>query len=99
MDVPGQLDEVRIDLIGPSGETRRSEGGVTGPDDMPRTLGIFDATHTARTVRVSVTGLRGRANVVQRRASFQFVPHEVRILRIDLLRGCVGKACGPNQTC
>jgi hypothetical protein len=99
MDVPAELDEVRIDLIGPGGETRRAEGSVASVDDLPRTLGIVDSTQSMRSVRVTVTGLRGGANVVQRRASFTFVPNETRILRMDLLRGCLGVGCASDETC
>jgi hypothetical protein len=99
LEVPDELDEVRVDLIGPSGETRRSEGSITGPQDLPRTLGIVDETHTARMVRVTITGLRGGANVIQRRGVFTFVPGETRMLRMDLLRGCVGVSCPSDQTC
>lgn len=99
LEVPSELNGLRVDLIGPNGEPRQSEGGVASPADLPRTLGIVDRTHSARTVRVTVTGLLHQANVVQRRAVFTFVPHETRILRIDLLRACVGVVCPAEQTC
>ena len=97
--VPTELDGVRVDLIGPNGETRSAVGDVAAPDLLPRTLAVVDETHTARTVRVTVTGLRGGGNVIQRRAVFQLVPRETRILRIDLLRGCVGVSCPTGETC
>ncbi len=97
--VPEELDELRVDLIGPSGETRRSEGSVRSPDELPRTLGLVDETNSARTVRVTVTGLRGGANVIQRRAVFTFVPGETRILRIGLWKRCVGVSCASDETC
>jgi hypothetical protein len=99
MLVPEELDEVRVDLIGPSGETRRSEGSIVSRGDLPRTLGIVDATGGARMVRVTVTGMRRHANVLQRRAAFSFAPNETRILRLDLLRSCVGVSCGSDETC
>ncbi|MCZ7678597.1 MAG: hypothetical protein M5U28_07430 [Sandaracinaceae bacterium] len=82
-------------------ERRDAEVGgfITGPGDLPRTVGLVDATHSARMVRVTVTGLRMGANVVQRRAVFTFVPHATRILRMDLLRACVGVSCPSDQTC
>jgi len=97
--VPAELDGVRVDLIGPNGETRSAVGDVAGPDELPRTLAVVDETHTARTVRVTVTGLRGGGNVIQRRAVFQLVPRETRILRVDLLRSCVGVSCSAGETC
>ncbi len=99
LEVPGELDRVRVDLIGPGGEPRTSEGFVRGPEDLPLTVGLVDERHAAREVRVTVTGLRNDANVIQRRAVFAFVPHETRILRIDLLRECVGVGCPSDQTC
>jgi hypothetical protein len=98
--VPEELDEVRIDLLGPGGEPRRAQGSVETAADLPKTLGIVDATNREmRSVHVTVTGLRRGANVVQRRAEFVFVPTETRILRIDLLRACVGVSCPAGQTC
>ncbi len=97
--VPEQLDAVRVDFIGPDGEIRGSEGAITGPGDLPRTVGVVDETNGARTVSVTVTGLRRFANVVQRRARFEFVPHETRILYVTLLAGCVGVSCASNETC
>lgn len=99
LGVPDEIDQIRVDLIGPNGETRRSEGALRDVEDLPRTLGVVDTTHTARTVRATVTGLRGGANVIQRRAVFQLVPRETRILRLDLLRSCVGVSCAAEETC
>lgn len=99
LDVPSELDEVRVDLIGPNGETRRSEGSVASAAELPRTLAVVDNTHAARSVRVTVTGLLRDANVIQRRAVFELVPRETRILRVDLLRSCVGVSCPPDETC
>jgi hypothetical protein len=97
--VPDELDEVRVELIGPSGEPRRSEGPITGAGDLPKSLALVDTTHQPRDVRVTVTGLLRGANVVQRRAVFAFVPYETRVLRMDLWRSCAGVSCDPDQTC
>jgi hypothetical protein len=97
--VPDELDEVRVDLIGPNGEIRRSEGSLTHQDELPRTVGVVDRANGARMVRVTVTGLHAGANVVQRRAAFAFVPHETRMLRVTLLARCVGVVCPSDQSC
>ncbi|HJL20407.1 MAG TPA: hypothetical protein RMH99_32370 [Sandaracinaceae bacterium LLY-WYZ-13_1] len=97
--VPDELDEVRIDLIGPDASLKRSEGRLMEASELPKTLAIVHRGGPLGPVRVTVTGLRNGRNVVQRRASFFFVEGEVRILRLDLLDACTGLACRSDETC
>lgn len=99
LSVPAELDEVRVDLIGPDASLLRSEGGIRSVDELPRTLAVVWRGGELGPVRVTVTGFHEAANVVQRRASFWFVRGEVRVLRLDLLRSCVGMSCGGAMTC
>ena len=100
MDVPAELDQIRVDLIGPDGSLKRSEGRIDDAGQLPRTLAIVHTPGSALgPVQVTVTGLQAGRNVVQRRATFDFVDGEVRILRVDLLDKCVGIGCAATETC
>ena len=97
--IPAELDELRIDLIGPDASLKRSLGRLSGVRDLPRTLGVVHRGGALGPVNITVTGLANGTSVVQRRASFSFVSGEVRILRLDLLRQCVGVRCDSTQSC
>lgn len=100
MDVPTELDEIRVDLIGPDGSLKRSAGRIDDASQLPRTLALVHMEGNALgPVQVTVTGLQSGRNVIQRRASFSFVQGQVRILRMDLLDKCVGVGCSGAETC
>ncbi len=97
--VPAELDELRVDVIGPDGVARRSEGRLSGPDELPRTLALVHRGGALGPVSVTVTGIAAGSNVVQRRARFDFVPGETRVLRMTLLGACAATRCVGDVTC
>jgi hypothetical protein len=73
----------------------------TGPGQimLPRRMTLTPSV-PGTTITVSVDGLLGTTVVVSRMAITSFVQGQSRLLRIDLLKECVGTlACPSNQTC
>ena len=99
MDVPEELDSLRIDVVGPRGEIQRARAPLDSDARLPVLLGIAHRGGPLGPVFVTVTGRLDDADVVQRRAIFEFLPEQVRVLRIDLHRACVGVPCPEEQTC
>jgi len=101
LDVPDEVDAVRIDITSPTGEFRRANAQLTGPRSMPlpRSLGIVHRGGPLEPLVVTVTGSVGGTDVIQRRARTGFVESETVVLRMDLLRSCLEVPCPVDQTC
>ncbi len=99
MEVPGELDALRIDVVGPGGEVRRSTGRLDGPSRLPALLGIAHRGGPLGPIHVTVTGRLDGTDIVQSRAVVDFVPDRVMVLRLWLDRACVGKGCAEDETC
>ncbi len=97
--IPGELDAVRIEMLGPSGQVRRSMGLLSGTDSLPATVGMVHTGGPLGPVQVTVVGQRGGSDVVEREASVSFVQGRTLILRILLARECIGVTCPAMQTC
>ncbi len=100
--VPGELDEIRIEVLGPAGDERTVESPILA-DELPMHLAVVHRGGPLGPVSVKVEGfgplMDGRRGVIiQRRALVDFVEGEVRVLQMDLLRACRGVVCSPD-TC
>lgn len=103
LQVPGELDEIAIEILGPAGDRKNAEAPVVA-DDLPMRLAVVHRGGPLGPVTVKVEGLGvlpdgRRGALIQRRAVVDFVEGEVRVLRMDLLRECRGMVCGSDETC
>jgi hypothetical protein len=64
MTVPGEIDDIQIDVIGPNGTLRRATGSIDTADDLPQTLGLVHTSGPLGTVQVTVTGSVDNTRVV-----------------------------------
>ncbi|MBO6935678.1 MAG: hypothetical protein JJ863_11910 [Deltaproteobacteria bacterium] len=101
--VPGEMDEIRIEVVGPTGDAKTAESPISTAD-LPMRLAVVHRGGPLGPVTVKVEGNGplpdGRRGVViQRRAVVEFVEGEVRVLQMDLLRVCQGVVCDSGSTC
>jgi len=99
LSVPSELDHVRITVTAPDGQVSVAEGPIGDLSALPATVGLIHKGGEFGDVRVVAEGLLGGTVVVRREAVATFVHKQVRVLRLDLLRRCVGEACGAGMTC
>jgi len=97
LSVPMELDEVRIDLVGPAvspsvrrcARERRRAASHARARAPRRPLDRQDHRDGAP---------RG-SDLVQRRATTAFISGETRVLRLHLLRECLAVRCASTETC
>lgn len=100
LQVPAALDRIEVEVRGPDGDVRIAQGLLDGPTDLPSTLALVHAGGPLGDITVIARGFRAGSVVVERMAIFEFVPGEVRILRLGLERSCMDVSCAsPEQTC
>lgn len=98
LDVPAELDSVRIEVPGAQQERVTVSFGAGAP--RPATLTLVNDRTALGPVNILVTGFAAGGEVIERGATdVFFVRGERRMLRLDLLRSCRGVECGPEQTC
>lgn len=97
--VPGELDAINVEVVGPTADPLRAMGPVRAQADLPATVGVVHSGGALGPVSVLVQGSLGGVVMVRREATFTFVEDEIRILRIHLLRSCVGVTCIEALTC
>lgn len=99
-DTPSEIDHIDVTITAPSTATVTSTATFDAVNPgFPRTLGIVQGTGGSGTYVVDVVGKLGMTTVIRRRASFRFSTNQVRMLRVDLLRDCVGVTCASDRTC
>lgn len=104
--VPAELDGVRI-TAARAGSTTTTSTGAWSDASQPRVLGLVHEGGALGPIEVSVVGMLGATDLVERDASFSFVEGEIS--RLDLwlvpecatnLRACRGtETCDPGPTC
>lgn len=101
LDVPDELDTAFIEVKGPTGDVRQATARLDGERGipLPRTLGVVHRGGPLEPLDVLVEGRLGRRAIIQRHARTGFVEGETRVLRMWLLRSCVGKMCDVDETC
>ncbi len=99
LPVPSQLDAIAVTVSEPVTQPSRAFGAVTGPADLPRTVGVVRSGGALGPVTVRAEGLRAGRTVVAQEARFDFVDGQTRVLRLDLLAECASVTCGAGQTC
>ncbi len=102
LGVPGEIDTVRIEVSGTVGGPQTSTGrlsGGTDPRGLPRTLALVHDGGKLGPIDVRAQVLLGSTAVLERSARVQFVEGQIRVLRLDLDRDCLGVMCGADMTC
>jgi hypothetical protein len=100
--IPQEIDAFRIEVRTPNGDELHSDAilRVDSAPQLPRTLGIVHRGGPLEPLTVHVKGLSGGNLVIERRAQLAFQPGRVIVLRMDLLRSCLGmRSCSTEQTC
>ena len=99
LSVPDELDGVRIDMVGPQGELRRTMGPLGTVEALPATVGMIHRTGPLGPIQVTIVGVAGGRDIIQRRATVSFVEGRTMVLRVRLARECVDVRCTPEETC
>ncbi len=94
------LDRISIVVTSPTGAMQTANATFgTGARDLVRTLGVTYSQGPLGPFVATATGSRAGTQVVARSAIFEFVRGQTRVIHLDLLGSCVGRACGASQTC
>lgn len=99
--VPGEIDRISLEIEPPEGAVRTAAKEL-GPGDregVPSALGLVHTGGPLGPFRVTATGELGGVAVVSRSAEVHFVPRQTLVLRLFLLRDCVGVICPDGETC
>ena len=104
LKVPEQLDflAIQVDARGMGGELATRDGSLgsaEGSSDLPVTLALLHQGGPLGPLDVEATGRLAETVVVSRRVRVSFQPRRTLMLRLDLLRACVGVVCDEGQTC
>lgn len=97
--VPGELDQIEIDITSPSGAMGHRMLAITSTSNLPATLGVVHRSGPLGPIHIVVRGrLRGTA-IVTREAEVTL--QEGRTLRVDLAldASCRDVTCRENQSC
>jgi hypothetical protein len=100
--VPGELQRVTLEVTGPSGDKALQDAAVDlatgGAPTLPLTLSLTPGSGALEPVTVTAVGT-GLAGVVERTVVTGFVRGERRMVRLWLLRACLGVDCATGETC
>jgi len=98
--VPSELSRISIDVRSPSGQMSSAVADLGGAAAaLPRTLGMSYEGGPIGPFTVTVNGMLGTSVVVSRVARVYFGIERTLVLRIDLLRSCMGSTCAGEMTC
>lgn len=100
LDVPGDIDEIFIEVTSPRGELQTSSAPLgAGQPRLPRTLGMIHEGGRLGPFTVRVLARDAGGTRVSRTARFSFEQGESRRLRVFLPASCVAVTCDTDQTC
>ena len=100
LSVPAELDQVTIQVTAPDGTNSSSVAALGGSNAvLPRTLGLGYESGPLGPFLVRALGQKGGSTVVTRSARVYFVLERTVLLRLDLLRACMGTVCAGDTTC
>jgi hypothetical protein len=97
---PEQIDRIEISARSPENRVQ-SAFAVLGPGELPLPR-VLTMDHTSGALGPYALTVRGEQNdtlVVAREASFTFQPGRTLVMRVDLVRACIGVTCAAGQTC
>jgi hypothetical protein len=90
------VDNVALDVAGPSG---RSATHATGSNGPRYSVGLVPTSPDVASVTITASGYHGADLVVQRVATASFVAGETRVVWLTLRAACTGVMCGDGQSC
>ena len=99
LDVPAELDGIRIEMTGPGGEIRQAMGPLPDATALPATVGMVYRDGPLGPVQVEVRGKYMGTDPIQRNAVVDFIRDQTVVLHIVLARECLGIGCSTDETC
>jgi len=101
--VPTEMDNIRIDVQGPT-DTRSipfqlTTGNENGKTKLPVQIVLVPPDNGGFAFDVTATGLLGSEALVSQEARLSFIPGQSRVLTLFLARACHGVTCSGNNTC
>lgn len=100
--IPGGIDEVDIDVMGPDGMHHLERQPMVSVADLPYTLTVVPRGSALGPIRIEATGLHAGTTVVSRVGRVSLVAQQTLMVRLDLLHACdMGSitCSGTEQTC
>lgn len=102
LEVPVQIDEVRISVVGQTPDLPFALGNdhSRGRHTFPIRVALVPGKSPDQSFTVVATGMQNARAVVSQTARLKFLPGDTRVLSLVLGRDCVGKECGnADSTC
>jgi hypothetical protein len=101
--VPAQIDNIVVEVKGPSGEfsvaRTLTAGNEAGETKLPVVVVLVPPDNKGIPIEVTASGNSGRNVVVSQSARLAFLSGQSRVLTFFLARACQNQACGTNTTC
>ncbi len=97
--VPAGLDALRVEVTGPSGETRTTEQALDRDSRLPMTVTVVPGGESLGPVEIRAVGLLDGAEVVDQRARVTLESGRSLTLRMFLSAMCGAVSCGATETC
>lgn len=101
--VPAQIDNIVVDVRGPSGKfavTRPlTAGDEAGKTKLPVVVVLVPPDNRGLPIEVTASGNFGPNFVVSQSARLSFLSGQSRVLTFFLAHACQGQTCGANTTC
>jgi hypothetical protein len=98
LSVPAELDSVRIDAVGPTGESYKTFPVVTATA-LPLQLELVPLAAKDATFTVTAVGQKATAALVSQSARVSFVSGQSLLLKMFLGRACESNPCAGDTTC
>jgi len=102
LSVPAEMNQLALsvtsDTAGPFFNKTYALGTGANQIMLPRRMTLVPAG-SPKSISVLASGLLDNVPVVSRHVVTSFLPGSSKLLRIDLLRSCVGVVCPPGTTC
>ncbi len=104
LSVPMALDEVRVEVSGPSGEVRSELQPLADASDLPLTLGVVAEAGVAQDdrlgpVKVVAIGMFMGREQLRASASVMLLRGQTRMLRLMLAADCLTVSCADGESC
>ena len=99
LEVPAELDAMRLEIRTPSGTVHVLGGPLTADDRFPRTIGLRPKSDRMGPIRLRAQGFRDGVLLVERSLETAFQPNTRHIAWLDLDAACVDVHCPVGRTC
>ncbi len=99
MAIPGELDEVRLQVTRPDGTSEVEMRGLGSRMSLPLSVGVIAEGDVLGPIDVIATGYRDGDFVIDRTATVTLVQGETRVLSLFLLANCRDVECDEGETC